>query len=96
MGHIIKAENIDAIMIRRSCFAVEAINAAARAEIMPRDFGVPAIFTEVGLSGDEFKIIFMDFHHQRIFLYAKRAIASRELGKVAGDFKLHIPAMAGA
>lgn len=83
-------------MIGGRCFAVEGVDTAARAEIMPRNFGVPAIFADTVLRRAQRKIILMHFHHQRIFLHAKRAIASRQFREVAGDFKPNLPAMTGA
>lgn len=76
---IIQTIYVDAIVIRLRTFSMESVDSATSAEVVLCNSCIPLILGQTVTPGEKLELGFMHLGHQRVFLGAKRAVASREL-----------------
>jgi len=92
----LEAEHVDPEMIRRCPLPMKGINAATRAEEMPRPVGIPLIDRQQILTAEHGELVLVHFRHQSVLLRAQRAIAGRELADRSVDPECYCAAVARA
>lgn len=86
--------DIDAKVIRGDALAMKRIDAADPAEEVPRGHRVKLVFGKRILAREQFEVVLVHLHHQRVLAAADGAVASGQLGKVRFDLKADRAAMA--
>jgi hypothetical protein len=93
---VVEAEHIDAKMVRRDALAVEWVDAAGLAEVVPGSLRVELVLGEELVAREKLELAFVDLDHESILATADRAVAHGELRKVGFDLESDRSAMATA
>lgn len=81
--------HIDAEVVGCDALAVEGIDAADLAEVVPRGLGVELVLGEGLFAGQEAKLTLVHFDHERVLAQADGTVAHGQFGKVCLDLEAH-------
>src|SRR5215813_14899483 len=92
----IQAEHVDAEVVGRNPLAMEMVDVAGLAEVMPCGHRVEPVLDQRILAGEELEVRLVNFDHQRVLAATDRAIAGGQLRKIGLDLELHRATMTAA